>query len=157
MLFIQNTHSHEGRKQPKFDGKSFNFLLNTCIGVGSFTMSFGSKILSGSWVTSLQSEKYKKIKTLTAQKEIPRILFVRLLMDVAAFLVGWIDEIQTLEPLKHFKRGAVSVLKKRVFLKSAKSQPNWLKTKGWSDLIPFGLFLGQNGVKKAGKRQDGAH
>ena len=45
---VQNAHSREGRKLPKSNAKSTDFLSNACINEGSFSMSFGSKIFSGS-------------------------------------------------------------------------------------------------------------
>ena len=47
LLFIQNTHSREGRKLPKHYVKFPNFSSIACINVGSFSMSFGCKIFCG--------------------------------------------------------------------------------------------------------------
>ena len=49
------------RKLPKHYVKFPKFSSIACINVGSFSMSFGSKIISGSWVASLQLWKYKKV------------------------------------------------------------------------------------------------
>ena len=38
----------EGRKLPKHDAKSANFLSDACINEGNFSVSFSSKIFSGS-------------------------------------------------------------------------------------------------------------
>ena len=54
LFFIQNAHSCEGRKLPKRHAKFTNFSSIACINVGSFSISFGSKISSGSGDSSCQ-------------------------------------------------------------------------------------------------------
>ena len=66
---IQNDPRCYGRKPLKSYVKSTNFFSNACINVGGLSMSFGSKIFNGFWVTSLQIWKYQKKSVLVRKNE----------------------------------------------------------------------------------------